>query len=1102
MRGTTSRHVRGGRWSLPLKTAAADRLVTAAAFLVVLLAASLVAAIPIYADAVAESSLRARLARVPVEDANVQLVVDVFAGGAERGLDGRVRELVGETFDGVPVTTFASGESEPFRAEQGTIALGFVEGLRSHAALEAGRWPATRSGPVEVALPSGVAAELGLRVGDVLGVQSRLDPAHRLTARVVGTYRPEDAGSAFWWGDPLATAGAGPFVTTRESFDALGLRDRSLRWRVEPSTTRLTLAQAEAVRRRLAGLASRLNEGRPAGQQIDVQTNLPRVLEEADHSLHLARAGVLVPFIQLALLAAYGLIVTTALLLERRYRVTETLRLRGGTALQITGLALVEATLIAVPAVILAPWLAAGSLRALNHVGPLADVGVQLEPHVTAPSYLLAAGAGVVCVLGLALPALRARRVSVARRRRRPALAGLAQRAHLDLLVAGLALLGYWQLRRYHGTLVSHQGSLGIDPFLVAAPAVLLLAGALLSLRAVPLAAALVERFTPGSRGAISALGFWQLARRPRAYSRSVLLLVLAVAIGVFATTYASTWHRSQVDQARHAVGADVRVEPSAVAGAPPPSGLASSYERLGAVSVLPVVSDTFAVGGAGTETATFVALDARRAGSAVHVRDDFAERPLDELLSPLGAGRGAVAALQLPGRPTSVAVTARLSFAPWRPVAARDVGYVDKPSLVLYLQDRDGLLFSYRRPLPRDRTARLEVELGNRLRVGPAVSPRYPLSVVGIEADAAALYLVSRRATLDVASLEVASGAGGAWRHVPLPSGWHGDVTGFDFPYLAPRVAVARHPTASLRAELRTGSSATTANTAGGFTATGPRPTVQFFLRPGQRRQQEALPVLASDSFLSTTNTRVGETVPLALSAGTQPARIVGSFHRFPTLDPETPAVVADLPSYLASAFATDHVVLKPSEWWLQAPDDRRVAERLRAAPFRSISVVSRSESERALLDDPVALGVIGALALGFVVAALFAAAGFAANAASEARSRMLEFAVLRSLGLRRGQLTSLVGLETALVVLASLVGGVVLGLVVSWLVLPYVGLGTSGAAPVPSVQLVVPWTTLVVVELALLAALLAIAIVQAEVIRRLRLAPVLRAGEGVPAP
>jgi len=171
--------------------------------------AALVAAIPIYADAVAQSSLRARLERAPVTDANVQLVVDVFAGGAESDLDRRVRERVHDTFDGVPVTTFASGESEPFRAEQGTIAFGFVDGLPAHAELEAGRWPATRASPVEVALQSAVAADLGLRVGDVFDAQSRLDPTHHVAVRVVGTYRPEGIASAFWWGDPLATAGAG-----------------------------------------------------------------------------------------------------------------------------------------------------------------------------------------------------------------------------------------------------------------------------------------------------------------------------------------------------------------------------------------------------------------------------------------------------------------------------------------------------------------------------------------------------------------------------------------------------------------------------------------------------------------------------------------------------------------------------------------------------------------------------------------------------------------------------------------------------------------------------------------------------------------------------
>ena len=1079
--------MRAGRWSLPLKTAAADRLVTGAAFLVVLLAASLVAAIPIYADAVAQSSLRARLERASVTDANVQLVVDVFSGGPESELDRHVRELVGETFGGVPATTFASGESEPFRTEQGTIAFGFVDDIRSHATLAAGRWPETTSSPVEVALPVAVASDLGLKVGDLVEAE-KLDATNRVAARVVGTFRPEDSSGAFWWGEPLATAGAGPFVTTRRSFAALGLSDQTLRWRVRPDTRTLTLDEAARVRRSLPALAGRLNEGRPAGEQIDVQTNLPRVLAEADHSLHLARAGVLVPFIQLALLAAYGLIVTTALLLERRYGVTETLRLRGGTARQITGLALLEATLIAVPAVAVAPWLAAGSLRVLNRAGPLADVGVHLEPHVTTTSYLLAAAAGVVCILGLALPALRARRVSVARERSRPALAGLAQRAHLDLVLAGLALLAYWQLRRYHGTLVSHEGSLGIDPFLVAAPAVLLLAGALLSLRAVPLAATLVERLTPGSRGAVSALGFWQLARRPRAYSRSVLLLVLAVAIGVFATTYASTWHRSQIDQARHAAGADVRVEPSGVPEAPPTIDLAASYAWLGASEALPAATDSFAIGSGGVETAALLALDADRADRVVHVRDDFAGSRLGDLLRPLAERRGALAGTVLPGRPARLAITMRLDL-------GKNVDR-ERPSVFLYLRDGDGLIHVYRLPSAPGREVRHEIELAHRLPDGSLARPSYPLSIVGLELDVQPGSVSSRQLTLHVPSLETASGPSSGWRPVALANGWTGSAVGFDYSYLAPTIGRVATRGGSLEAVGSTGSTAAGPPPRFGFGEE--RSTARIVLRPGRDTLPKTMPVLASDSFLDAVDASVGDTLPLALSAGTRNVEIVGSFHRFPTLAPETPAVVADLPTFVASAFAADQSVVQPAEWWLAAPEDRRIAERLRAAPFRSITAVSRSADEQAALDDPVAVGVIGALALGFVVAALFAAAGFAANAAAEARSRTLELAVLRSLGLRRSELTWLVGLETALVVVASLVGGAVLGLVVSRLVLPDVALGAGGAAPVPPVQLVVPWTTVLLLELVLLAALAAIGVVQVEVVRRLRLAPALRGGEG----
>ena len=415
---------------------------------------------------------------------------------------------------------------------------------------------------------------------------------------------------------------------------------------------------------------------------------------------------------------------------------------------------------------------------------------------------------------------------------------------------------------------------------------------------------------------------------------------------------------------------------------------------------------------------------------------------------------------------------------------------------MFLYLRDGDGLLHVYRFPSVPGREARHEIDLTHRLPDGSQARPSYPLSIVGLELDVQPGSVSDRRVTLEVRSLETASGPSAGWRPVALGNGWNGSAVGFDYSYLAPTVDRVTSHDGRLETVASTGSTAAGPPPQFGFGQE--RSTAQVVLRPGRDTLPKAMPVLASDSFLDAVDASVGDTLPLALSAGTRSVEIVGSFHRFPTLGPETPAVVADLPTFVASAFAADQSAVQPAEWWLAAPDDRRVAERLRAAPFRSITAVSRSADEQAALDDPVAVGVIGALALGFVVAALFAAAGFAANAAAEARSRTVELAVLRSLGLRRGELTWLVGLETALVVVASLVGGAVLGLVVSRLVLPDVALGAGGAAPVPPVRLVVPWTTVLLLELVLLAALAAIGVVQVEVVRRLRLAPALRGGEG----
>ena len=76
-------------------------------------------------------------------------------------------------------------------------------------------------------------------------------------------------------------------------------------------------------------------------------------------------------------------------------------------------------------------------------------------------------------------------------------------------------------------------------------------------------------------------------------------------------------------------------------------------------------------------------------------------------------------------------------------------------------------------------------------------------------------------------------------------------------------------------------------------------------------------------------------------------------------------------------------------------------MAATLRAAPLTAVSADTVDERTRILSADPVALGIIGALSVGFVVAALFAVIGLAISAAVSARQRRTEFALLRALGL-----------------------------------------------------------------------------------------------------
>jgi hypothetical protein len=978
----------------------------------------------------------------------------------------------------------------------------YYDDLRRHAEIVSGKWPSgSLDGRVEAALPHPAAEALGLAPGDALEVASSQDESERVEVQLSGVYRVDDVEDPFWWERALETDGReqvsfttfGPLVVSEPAFFALGADGAEVRWRAAPHVDAIGVDGLDRLRLDIDGLEGRLNSpGRVDGNLI-VRSGLENVLARAERSLLVSRSGVLVPSVQLAILAGAALLFLAGLLAERRGVEAAIFRSRGASPGEVGQLALAEGALLAVPAVVAGPWLASLSLRALNEVGPLADIGLELEPRISVLSYVLAVVAGVLCAAGLALPALRSAAVATAvQEQGRPRPAGIVQRAGLDLVLVALAVLAYWQLRLYEGPVVeSIRGRIGVDPLLVVAPALGLLAGALLSLRIVPVIGSVVERIAAGARGLVAPLGTWQLARRPARYARAAVLLTLALAIGLFASAYGSTWLRSQEDRAAYEAGADVRVAPDGRTGSIPTLHLAGAYARVGGVEdALPVLEQPLDLSGV-AEPANLLAVDVSRAAEMIHLRSDLGAKSLAELTAPLAAKRPQLAAVELPGDVRRITVSARLST---RRLAVDppnvSLSAIVGASLRLVFRDADGLLHPILAGelIPDGQTHRLEIDLGGRLPDGSAGVPSYPLDLVAVELHISATFGASRQGTLAVESISADSTpvqptAADRWTVAA------GELPEADF---APEV-LGVHTNEDLFVGLDFAAGSRSGICRPFCTGT----PVTFTATPGRNAVPQTIPALVTDRFLDSTGTEVGGTV--ALGPDRPRLALTGSVRGFPTLPPQTGGVIVDLPTYLAAVYLGAGTVIPPRQWLLEAAPgrERAVARVLDAPPYSSAEIVDRAGMEDRLTRDPVALGISGALSLGFVVAAVFAIVGFAVSAAVSAAERTTEFAVLRALGLTGRQLTGWLALEGGVTAALALGGGIALGASVAWLVLPFVSLAGEGGKPFPEVVVDLSWEAVAVLTGAILVALSVILAVQLMLLRRLALGPALRAGE-----
>lgn len=692
---------RNGTPALPLRAFLRTRrtgVLLALVALGVLVSTVLLGTVPLYSELVPDVQLQALLTSQPVQDVNAETVIttasedeatadqiDRIAGSLGHQLLGGFAPHMTEFLDATPLLftslnghVVAVGPTQPYSDLAQSRARPFTFDYTAalpHMRLFAGRLP--------LDVPAGQMPEvlatpkLGVHVGDTIGLQASGANA-TVVARVVGIWFPKDPNDPFWNGHDYDTTDLcllncpppqypllftrGGFYATLASF-AQGQSSSNIyfaySYRVylhyiyftEP--TRLTAHNLPAALANFTLYHTRMNASLSYSSGVyglQVATRLDTLLAGLQRQFALLAQPLYIVVAQIAAFALLFVATVVALLIEERGGTVAALRSRGASRPQIVAtlllLSIVPAALAAAGGLFLATGLALSLIHAL-------------EPATSpaAESYLASAASPTTalagCALGCALSLLAvaaaswqaAGRTLVAyqQEQARGEQVPFWKRRYLDIALAALCLVGYVELGRFGSLDVREQlgqsATSTPDPLQVAAPLLLLLAGALIVLRLLRPIATALARLAARGRGAVRMLAFSQVARASQTFTRLTLLLTFAVALSIFALTFRATLDRHAADRAAYAAGGDQLMMLAPIIQQSQYADLMRSH-----VGQLPGVRDATPVEripasatqdeGSGSIEMLGIAPDSF--ASVVYWRDDYAAEPLPALLTDM----------------------------------------------------------------------------------------------------------------------------------------------------------------------------------------------------------------------------------------------------------------------------------------------------------------------------------------------------------------------------------------------------------------------------------------------------------------------------------
>jgi hypothetical protein len=936
------------------------------------------------------------------------------------------------------------------------------------ATVTTGQWPTASAG---VALPVAAAQSLGLTVGDTLTLT---DDERTLDLRIDGLYTPVADSDVFWDNDPLVAAGdvvdfpepdrsfytpihaVGPLITAPGGVDASGIAPAQLEAVAYPTFNPTDVSGLHTLRDRADAAPSVIASAVPhVGGSLFVDTEMIAALDDVEAGLAATRDVALIIILVLLVVVAVATSAVTRLLSAARDAEFDLIRARGASPAQAVGINAVDAGAVALMVAILSPWGGAVLHALVVALPPLDAAGLARWMWPDGPAWIMSAVVGVLVAALLVLP-------STARLSRRAALPEGAVAFGAQTLVIVASVLMVWRVL----SLDSPRG----DLLLAATPAVLLVAIAAVGTRMLAVVTPRLAALGGRGRGAIGPLAGWFATRGPGRTS-GVALVALVVGASVVVLGMDATWQQAVRDDAAVAVGSPARSVSDGSTGpgvvVAQKEGDAVATRRQAIIRKEPRDGVQNGVPGVPVQV---IGLDA------------VARQSLSDNAVVAAAGGATVAVglratdsedsgPVLPAGTTVLTATAALA-APEGVMA----------EVFLVSADSFGALTL----IP---VGTLEAGGSGALLSGPVAenSAGNPARLVGATMKVARDRESEGGIAIDLtlSGVTAAPGEGSAPSPVDLGEGadWVGSVGD---PVNKPPAVVVTESDIRISGGAQLGSAPVT------FGAVGWNPSAPV---------GAVLPESLADELDAVVGTRltayVGGTpviFSMAESAPAVPGAATADDLR--ALEAGLPAEPRSTTTIAVDGRALAHALVEHSatgplvdEVW-----------HTRDVPSGGIIggnndgtvVVEADRLAQRMLEAPLRAAIPASSSVAVWASVLLALAGFGARAAATSRSRRLEAAQLRAIGVTQRGVVTLLSVDTAIIALSGVVVGLAGGLATLALVGTRIASG-GGAAPA---ALVVPWQAVTLLPVALLCALALVAVGASVGQRRLPLADLMRTG------